>query len=444
MPVSVKRLLKILSVAVFVLLLGCLLTVSPIDRTPLEEQSFYRASIASADTHPIEYKKAQTKLRAGWSKISITPDYSLPMAGYRPRDHFESVHDSLYVRVLVLDNGNAKVAIISVDLLLFPPILKDRITKALQHEIDYIYIGATHTHNGPGAWDDSFAGQLSIGDYDNTWVNQLSDKIIVATRFALADIMPARIAYGEATGNDLVGNRLKWGGPTEGTIRSLRIHRSDSSKAIFFTFGAHANSIYKKSHVLSADYPGQTIANLEGQGVDFAMYIAGMVGSHRVKYLDDKLRDFELIDSYANELSKRLINTTYNLSSDSLSIKYAHIPLTLGEPQMRILSNWRIRPWLFDAALGPLEGEMSLLKLGDITLIGTPCDFSGELYLNYLSDVTSPLIVTSFNGNYIGYITEDSAYDEINKAEVRNMNWVGPYHGLFMGSLVKRIVERVE
>jgi len=57
---------------------------------------------------------AQTgNLRAGAAKVDITPPRDMfPIQG---RQVLAGVHDPLYARALVLDNGTSKVALISVD-----------------------------------------------------------------------------------------------------------------------------------------------------------------------------------------------------------------------------------------------------------------------------------------------------------------------------------------
>ena len=51
------------------------------------------------------------------------------------------------------------------------------------------------------------------------------------------------------------------------------------------------------------------------------------------------------------------------------------------------------------------------------------------------------LIVTTFNGGYIGYITPDSLYDE-RFHEVREMNWYGPGNGTYFDQLIRRTIEK--
>src|SRR5688572_457845 len=108
------------------------------------------------------------------------------------------------------------------------------------------------------------------------------------------------------------------------------------------------------------------------------MYMGGMVGSHSFNKFEE--RDFELIEKEVSLLSERFNSRIEAQKIDSLSISTAHIPIALGPSQLRIAKDWKVRDWVLDATLGELEGELTYFKIGDIIMIGTPCDFSGEIY----------------------------------------------------------------
>lgn len=439
------KLLKILSGVLGVVLLLTVLFIAPIDKTPLQEQAFYQQTKKTLDALSLNTHAPKTGTKVGWATVNITPEYPMPMAGYRLRDQYESVHDSLYARVLVIDNGATTVGIVSMDLLMFPSsILNPLQAWAQQNGFSFLYAGATHTHNGIGGWEESMGGQLVEGAYHSEWVSATIDKLANALTEAKASRLPASLSYGESNANALVANRLKLSPLTDGKLRALQIQRSDSSKALFYTFSAHATTIDKKSTALSADYPGVVNTLLKKQGYHFSMYMAGMVASHRTKYLNDYnlIKDFKLIDIYSKEVVRRLNYIRFKTLEDSLRIDMARMPIAFGPSQLRIAKDWRIRPWLFESAFGPLQGNLTLLRLGSISLVGTPCDFSGELYNQYLTEVETPLMITSFNGGYVGYITEDSKYNSSNRTEVRNMNWVGPYHGQYFAEMIQALLKK--
>ena len=49
------------------------------------------------------------------------------------------------------------------------------------------------------------------------------------------------------------------------------------------------------------------------------------------------------------------------------------------------------------------------------------------------------LMVTTFNGGYIGYITPDEYYD-YDYHEARGMNWYGPYNGAYFNELINGLM----
>ena len=77
--------------------------------------------------------------------------------------------------------------------------------------------------------------------------------------------------------------------------------------------------------------------------------------------------------------------------------------------------------------------------------MGTPCDFSGELVPDLEKGLAAPeenLIMTSFNGGYIGYITPDKYYN-LKKYETRDMNLFGPYNGAYLSEMITRLLQKL-
>ena len=62
-------------------------------------------------------------LRAGAARVDITPpaDAALPMAGYGGRTQgFKGIHDRIYVRAIVLDDGATQAAVVEWESLFVP------------------------------------------------------------------------------------------------------------------------------------------------------------------------------------------------------------------------------------------------------------------------------------------------------------------------------------
>lgn len=427
------------------LLLVCV--IGPIDRTPIEEQDHYKKTLQILDTLPIDQYPAKEQLQASWGKISITPDHVMPMAGYRIRPRFDSIHDSLFARVIHIYNGKS-VYFISLDLLIFPPAIEAKLSAQFSKQINppVLYLGATHTHNGVGGWHNSLGGEVILGEYDSVWVNQVVERISHLIAQLSQDRKPAQIGYWQSAANDFVENRLATNASADGMLRGFQIIRNDSTKAKLVTFSAHPTTIKKSVLQLSGDYPAFLTKELENKHV-FGVFMAGMVGSHRLSGLPESKEDFDQASRAGELLAEQVMSAEPMEMNNRVIVRSATLPIQFAPSQLRISRNLKIRNWIFSVTLNPLQGELKFLELGNMVFVGTPCDFSGELFVTQKIDKVAQgtgkkVIITSFNGNYVGYITEDKHYDIEKKEEVMALNWVGPYHGAFYAGLIKKLLQK--
>ena len=71
--------------------------------------------------------------------------------------------------------------------------------------------------------------------------------------------------------------------------------------------------------------------------------------------------------------------------------------------RVTLMQDGEINSRVFDQVFGEVKATINGLQIGDQLLVGTPCDFSGEL-VEPLSDLArlddKYLMVHSFNGNY--------------------------------------------
>jgi hypothetical protein len=422
-----------------------ILLIGSIDKTPLQERSFYQTMMKRLDTLTLS-QSASSPVKIGWSKFNITPAYSMPMAGYTPKDKFESVHDSVFCRVLAIENDGSKNFIVSLDLMLFPPIIKERVNQKLkeQNKDYFIFYSATHTHSSLGGWDGSVVGRLALGTYQDKWIDLTVQNILIHIEKARESSISSTLAYWESDATEYVENRLdRESGKVDGKLRGLTFTRKDSTKGILTSYSGHPTNVDLLSRIISADYPATLTSHLEKNGYEFGMFLAGMVGSHRLKGFEGT--DFERIEKAGDELSKKVMAAIPQNLGDSLPIKSAHIPIEFGSSQLRIANSLKVRDWAFSSLIGSLQGELTFLELGNIILLGTPCDFSGEVFVHEKLDSLAALkgkklIITSFNGNYTGYITADQYYERGDEEEVMALNWVGPYFGAYYSAMIKKII----
>jgi hypothetical protein len=447
-----KKILRFLLFAILVIIGALILfivsSIAPIDRAPEKDDPSYALMMKRLSTlDTVQIHKPVYGFRVGYSKINLTPTQRTATAGYGNRKGklFTSVLDSIYVRTMVVDNGARKVAIVSADLLIIPPTVTERLKSKLSEvgfSLDNTYLGATHTHNSIGNWGEG-ATRFIYGAYSDSIVNFIADKIAESIIHASANGLPAKFKAGVIAVPKAVHNRLIEGGPEDSLLRVIEIHRSDSSKLLFLSYTAHATCLRSRDLQLSRDYPGKLVDIMESHGYDFAMFMAGAVGSHGC---DPPAYGENCIEWMANEISKTFLSERKHLQQvNDSTIAMVRVPLGLSDPQVKISSGWKVRSWLFRSAFGEYPVSLTALRLGKIVLLGIPGDFSGEFdaSIDALGAREKMLpIITSFNGGYIGYVTPVKYYD-VDHYETQLMNWYAPGTGEYIEECLKKLIDTV-
>jgi hypothetical protein len=84
------------------------------------------------------------------------------------------------------------------------------------------------------------------------------------------------------------------------------------------------------------------------------------------------------------------------------------------------------------------------LQIGETVLLGVPADYSGELLPSLEQQAArqgQQVIVTGFNGGYIGYVTPDQHY-QLQKYETRAMNFYGPHSGSYLTAILLQLLKQ--
>ena len=438
-------LLTIVGLIAFVFIF-LLISLAPVDKTPARALPSYQTMMSRLDRMDIDIPVAGKGFSVGFGKTNITPSSPVSTAGYgsrRGRPYLQ-VHDSIYVRAMVIVNGTRKVAVVSADLLIMPPtvtrILNERLSE-IGFSLDNTYLGATHSHNSIGHWGEG-ATRLIYGTFQDSVVNFIADGIVSSIRQANENLLPSVISTGSVAIPHAVENRLIDNGPEDPYLRFIEIQRSDSSRNIMLSYAAHATCLSQRTLELSRDYPGMLVDNLEDRGYTFAMFLAGSVGSHRGSSPVD---NWDCMEWMSEQIADAFLSgRNLEVVSDS-TLVMERVKLSLSEPQVKISEDWKVRSWLFRAAFGEYESFLTALRIGDIVMLGTPCDFSGEFNASLDSAAASigvEPIVTSFNGGYIGYLTPGKYYDE-DHYETRLMNWYAPGTGDYVRDCLEKLMTAV-
>jgi neutral ceramidase len=444
----VKTALKITALTAFSISLILISFIDKIDRTAYQEMSYYKDWKKSIAYLELANTLEPDSLLVGWAKVNMTPDSPIPMAGYGKRKgaSYIDVHDSVFVRTIFIENNGNKVAIVSADLLIIPPtvsrIVKSRLAEVGLNE-DQIYYGATHSHSSLGAWYNTLVGRLFAGKYDSKVEQLIAESIIKSIQLAQVKTAKASLSFEKDLDKHDIKNRLIKGGKVEPYIRTL-VFKTENKKAILSTYAAHSTILNAATLSLSRDFPGVLVDSLETYAADFAIYLAGTVGS--MGPIENGETDFDEVNNQAKGVLHELLSVNEMESFESNPSIYSfQIPIPLRKASPRISKNLALRPWVFNWLFGESPAYAKVLKIGHTLMVGLPCDFSGELMEAldaYASSKGLNLIITSFNGTYAGYITADEHFD-YEAYETITMSWFGPYNGAYFSEVVSDIIDKV-
>ena len=91
----------------------------------------------------------ENTFRAAVVKKNITPDKPQWLRGYNPRIS-TGIHDSIYHRIVVLDDGQTRFLLVSTDICVFSPVFYDDVAAEIESRFNIrpvnFWWSLTHTH----------------------------------------------------------------------------------------------------------------------------------------------------------------------------------------------------------------------------------------------------------------------------------------------------------
>jgi neutral ceramidase len=434
-----------------------------IDSTPYFETGYFKKSSAEADSLEKQTFPTNDSLYAGFAKVSITPRLDsdennisegkfrqVPLAGYGARKGKPStgVHDSIFVKAIAVRSGGQTIVFVSADLLIMPPNITDSVTLLLSERgirREQLFFSATHSHSSLGGWGSGYIGELFAGKENKNLEEWLVKQITNAVAESISDLQPARAGSGNFNAGIYTRNRLIGESGTKNDDFSfICIEQYGKRRAVIGSFSAHATTLGDENMEISADYPGYWERRIEERTADMALFCAGSMGSQspvgegngfeKSKFIGEALADSLAIHLRDVKLSDKVVFS-------ALSLK-----MSLPGYNMRITTKINLASFLSRKLMPPPENVyLQVARIGEMIWITTPSDFSGEYALQIKNaDAAKGFMtnITSFNGNYVGYIIP-GRYFYLNEYESKLMCWFGPNMGEYTVDLIGRLVKTV-
>ena len=163
--------------------------------------------------NPASLDNSSEQLKVGFACKNITPPVGMRLCGTFEERLAEGVHDSLFVRAFVFEQGNEKFAIAGCDLAMVFPEVCDAVRQkvgAVGLLPDHVLIHGSETHNGPdyyGEFRDVFHQQAisQYGkdpaepfDYNTFLIDKIAEAILLARK--VSQLSELNFTLGKCTG----------------------------------------------------------------------------------------------------------------------------------------------------------------------------------------------------------------------------------------------------
>ncbi len=440
----------------------------PVSQAGFEGAAYFNQDIAAVDRNAklSQLTDSPGRLLAGWGTRLINPAPGLPMAGYGARQNIREylwgdkpaglstgAHDDLKVKALALSDGRDIAVLVGADLLLIPPNVAEAVRKEVAKQTplsaNNILFGASHTHDGPGAWGPGLAAFFTGGTYNPDVPVFLTEAFTQAIVEAYRNLGPARMAHGSVDAEQYIRNRARKA-PIDTRLCYLVVEKEDGERYVLIRYSAHPTTVGPRFLQLTAEYPGCLQSVIEKALPNTtAAFLGGSLGSSGPQAPEGP-SDIGRAQAMGEGLAKLFLDNVKpaNLKwQTGVDIATVGIPLALPPYQMRVTRRLRVSPVLPGLMGVPHEAWMQAVRVGDLLIVGLPGDFSGEISRDWADRAAVrgyDLWATSFCAAYIGYISPDRYYNEpsvLKQYETGFMSWAGPHQEAFFTALMKRMTE---
>lgn len=422
----------------------------PIDSVDVSLPAARRASLAAfAPSAPstLQEPSVSGPLFAGVGTAEITPPRNVPLAGIFDRCLLPNTGaaSGVIARVLALNNGHEEVFLVTADLLLVTRSLRARILEKLATthpdiEPDRLYFTASHTHSGPGGWAADPFEYLVAGRPDASFADWLADRFVAALAAARANYAPAELGHGSTWLEHpyAITNRLVKRGPANRwlDVLALRDPQTKALRATVVLLAPHALTRKVDDRLVSAEYPGVVRGAVEASEGGLCLFASSSVGQMVAGDFGQPRGPARMEAAgryYASAVAELLPRLTYQRR---IAIHNRRVEVPLPQQQVRWgPAGLRFSP-LVSRFFLPQHTEIHVLALGNVHLVGVGCDFSGTIGMALRDAVPGrTTLVTSFNGDYFGYVVPDDAYDRMHY-ETMLMSFYGPRLGSYMNDIL--------
>ena len=374
----------------------------------------------------------KSQLLAGAAKVDITPQDLTGLTNLW-RNPFDGVHDRIYLRALVVDNGIHTAAIVASDLLEYgdTTVVRDRVTQEVGIPADHIIITASHAHNTPRVGSVSpGATAYKGGPATQAYTKVIYDQIVAVVQQTKAALQPARVGIGTGQA-DVNTNRDEYtaegwklgvnpNGPSDKTVWVVKFETTSGDPiAILMNYAVHAVVLGPDNTLVSGDLAGVAERYVEQYYDDkvVALWTIGAAGDQNPKYMSwdttysqkDREPGYPLMNALGQIVGEEVVRVAAQI--DRMT------PMARIEAEGKVIScpaapPKRRRGGKDVPQVDSLDIYLGLVMINHIAITSVSGEVATNIYYHLRKDspFTHTMMITMANDR-IGYIIEDAAYE---------------------------------
>ena len=393
--------------------------------------------------------QAQT-FKAGVAVRVITPEPLLPVSGgVGTPNPTHILKGNLYARALVLEKGNTRIAIVSIDNLGWPAALGDK-SRALIKGIppENILIGATHTHSAPDAY--GFPDKSGKSSVDLKYLDWCVHQIADAVNEAVKNLEPASLktAFGETKGKisynyyapDLYDPRCS-------VLQVIATSGKNKDKPIstLINYAIHPEIIGSSRDILSPDLCGPLYDRIAEKGGGTAIFMnsaqGGMVTADNRLPNGGEANDWNecmrIGDLLADE-SLRIVSTAPVQNNPDIYCASRTIMFPIENEGMKFI--FEHSPLQFKSkSIDSVDTRLNLLNIGTAQIVTIPGEALPNIgyYIKRHMNTKQPFLFGLTNDAF-GYILDKVDFNSFKRYDYICQTSLGPLTGdIYINEVLK-------
>lgn len=360
----------------------------------------------------------RSHLQVGAASVAVSPPNGTLLAGYDPARTSQGVHDDLYAKAVVLDDGATPLALVVVDCIGLQYGTACEIRKAASYKIngaippERIVVQSTHTHSGPdviGLWGSNEKTTGFNPEYVSSLVAKASDQVVAA----YANRQPARMLWGRGTCAGWAVNDSE-PGHMDPSVNVLQFQTlQGKSLATLTSFACHPTVLDNENRLVTADWPGAFYKRVDSSLGGVNMYLQGAVGAWIQPETPE--RTFALADKYGMDLAEKVLAALPSACPVAgTPILFASKPfqMPIENPKFAAISQAGLTPRNFDQV--SVATEVVAFSVGSAQFATHPGETApvfAEQTRALMEDSGGPKIILGLGLDEIGYICPRSYFE---------------------------------